>query len=428
MSTQIVEYKPSQAIMEMAEQCKTIAGVDMGIARIFARATKVNAIRTMMAHPEVQKIIIPLAGNPAGFYIAKGDEDVVKNPTALSSIVTEAVSRGARLDGGEFTVMKNRAFLNKPYYQRQLDELGKPGSYTAECPYEMVWWDRREKDIIETGATVQVTIEIEYTLKRKNTGEELKRVESFSCWLRKFSTDTPDKWVGQAERRAFQKLLRKLTVIDFGEDEDGELPPERESAGPVIPVVGKVNMATAPRSRTVVHPPAQVAETVEAQEIKASDSIPMQAAPELAQAVADFAKNIKGEATAVAGPAAPPEPQPQPVAAPKAAVDPLKRFFAVYAALKAAHGLPVCMLVLAEGGYEGKMPSTEVPPEALDLMAERMERILAGKEVPPKLAAPAKGAAPAASKPAAPVGAADVVYPAGQTAAAPGRPPKTGLF
>ena len=432
--TQITTFQPSQNLLAMAEQCKAVAGIDLGIARIFVRATKVNAIRAMMAEPEMQRILVPLAGSPAGFYLGKGDEEIVKDSKSLASVVTEALSRGARLDGGEFTVMKGRAFLNKAFYQRQLDELGHEGSFTAQCKYRMMWWDRREKEIITDKNQASVTIEIEYKLFDKDAEKELDtKRENFTAFIKTFPTDTPDKWVGQSERRAFQKLLRKLSAVDFGDDE--ETAPAADETAPAAE--SSVQVAARPEVGRVATRPGQ-------QQVSTS---------EVAQTFAqDALKNLKGEAVSTKGPANPaPAPQvedaqvieqvsareqdetviytdeqpAQETAAAQVAPTPqsaLERFYAAHKALKEKHGLPACKLVIVQGGFkEDCSPSRDIAPLALTMLAERMERILAGKDpvptaqaVKPAPTQPATTSAPQAAA-AKPTGAEPTPPPRGRS-------------
>lgn len=241
VNTEVKVYKPSDSLVKLAENIKTVAKFDPGIIPIFEQATRIAAVNQLLAAPEMANILDKLEGSPAGF--PTDMKDGAKYPVKeRNQAVTQGLSMGARLVNAEFMIIKSRAFLGKPYYRRMLDELGTPGTYTEACKYRMLWWDTEVGDIGLNGPIASCTVTINYKVEDKATGKELVPApftRKFS--IRTFPTDTPDLWTGKFERRAWKKLLEFLAGVDFGEegDEGGAAAP----ASLVPPPVGMVSLA-----------------------------------------------------------------------------------------------------------------------------------------------------------------------------------------
>lgn len=236
-TSEVRVFKPSDGLMKLSDQIRTVAGFDPGLVPVFRRATQVAAVKQLMSHPEMAAILDALEGSKAGFLTDLSNKGLKYEAKIRDSALTSALSQGAQLAGGEITILAGNAFLNKPYYQRMLDELGKPGSYTEACKYEMLWWDPECGDVVQNGNLAIVPITIRYRLREKEKQKELdEKVFSRKFFIRTYPSDGPDKWVGQAERRAFQRLLRYLSGIDFGEEEEGSA-----SAPATPPPVGTMN-------------------------------------------------------------------------------------------------------------------------------------------------------------------------------------------
>jgi len=219
-TTELKVYKPSDSLMKLSDQIKVVAGFDPSLIPVFQRATQVAAVKALMSHPEMKQILDALEGSKAGFSSDLANEGKKYPPNVRDACVTTALCQGAHLHGNEWGIIKSNAFLQKPFYMRMLDELGKPESYTRDCKYEMLWWDPENGEIGLNGSMAKIPIKVSYKVKEKNGGRELSKTFERTIQIRTFPSDGPDKWIGQAERRVFQKLLRYLSGIDFGEDDD----------------------------------------------------------------------------------------------------------------------------------------------------------------------------------------------------------------
>lgn len=310
VSVEVKVYKPSESLMKLADNIKAVAKFDPGIIPIFEQATRINAVNQLLAAPEMATILDKLEGNPAGFLTdMKGDARYPLKERNMA--VTQALSLGARLVNKEFTIIKGNAMLGKNYYQRMLDELGHPGSYTEACKYRMMFWDTEAGDLQTNGPIATCSMTVHYKVYDKVAQKELEErhfTRKFS--IRTNSTDTPDLWMGKFERRVWQKLLRYLAGVDFGEDADeGGAAASTASVAPPVGAVslGKEAAAAAPAPKagpvstpapaatdadfTPVPPPAQA---------QAAQSAPAPAEPPKAQGKAYADMNPKERAAYVA--------------------------------------------------------------------------------------------------------------------------------
>jgi hypothetical protein len=242
MSTGIKIYKPSESLLALVADIKAVAKFDPGIIQVFEQATKIAAVNKLMESPEMADILDKLEGNPAGFQTdiaAKGEK---YPPKERNMAVTQAMAQGARLVNKEFAIIRSNAFLGKNYYQRMLDELGHDGSFTESNNYRMLWWDTEIGEIKTNGPIATAETRVTYKVVDKRTGQEVEKTFVRTFQIKTHSTDTPDLWVGKFERRAWQKLLRYLSGVDFGDDNDEGGVSDR--AGAVQPPpVGAMNLA-----------------------------------------------------------------------------------------------------------------------------------------------------------------------------------------
>lgn len=264
-------YTPSDSLMKLSQEIKKVAGFDTGLVSIFARATKVNAVNAFLSHPDMADILDKLEGSSAGFstdLAAKGDKYDTKTRNAA---VTQALSLGAQLVNKEFGIIKGGMMLQKNYFQRTLDSLGKPGTYTSDCRYQMMWWDTENGEISLNGNMATIPMSVRYKLLDKDSGKELEeKVFSRPIQLKTYPTDGPDMWLGKAERRIWQKLLRYLSGIDFGEDGGDDV----SSQAPVAPPpVGTVSL----KKDAPEKPSAPTAEDAQFKDIVAAKATPVEA-------------------------------------------------------------------------------------------------------------------------------------------------------
>lgn len=249
-------YQPSAPLMTLVENVKRVARFDVGIIQVFEQATKIAAVNQLMGMPEMDAILDKLEGSPAGFQtdIFKDGKYYPKKERNMA--LTQGLALGARLCNKEIAIIRGNAFLGKNYYQRMLDELGHDGSFTEKCKYRMMWWDTEIGEIRLNGAIATAETKVTYKIVDKATGEELTPkpfIRTFQ--IKTNGTDTPDLWVGKFERRCWQKLLRYLSGVDFGDDGD-EGGGSGQGQAPTAPPVGNMSLAKEAPAKTEAPQPA----------------------------------------------------------------------------------------------------------------------------------------------------------------------------
>lgn len=220
VNVEVRRYEPSPTLLKLADNIKAIAKFDPGLHPIFEQATRIGAVNQLLAAPEMDMILTQLENNPAGYLTdLKGDAKYALKER--NQAVTQALSLGARLVNKEFTIIKGNAFLGKNFYQRMLDTLGHDGAFTESCHYRMLWWDTEAGDIALNGNMASCIMTVRYKIRDKREGGgEFEQAFTRKFFIRTGSTDTPDLWIGKFERRVWQKLLRYLAGVDFGDDGD----------------------------------------------------------------------------------------------------------------------------------------------------------------------------------------------------------------
>ena len=278
MATELRVYKPSESLMELAVQIKNVAGFDPGLLPIFERATKINAVSQLLAHPDMADILDKLEGSSAGFSTDLSQKGEKYEPKVRNACVTQALSLGAQLVNKEFGIIKSSMMLQKNYFNRMLDTLGKDGSFTASCKYMMMWWDTENGEISLNGNMAVIPMTVRYKLMNKETGEELAEKEfPRKIQIKTYPTDGPDMWIGKAERRIWQKLLRYLSGIDFGEDGGDE--GGSSGQGTATPPIGTMSLSKeiAPKAEKKAEPTAQDAQFKEIVGAKDAPAAPKEA-------------------------------------------------------------------------------------------------------------------------------------------------------
>lgn len=238
-------YQPSAPLLTLVENVKRVARFDVGIIHVFEQATKIAAVNQLMSMPEMDAILDKLEGSPAGFQtdIFKDGKYYPKKERNMA--LTQGLALGARLCNKEIAIIRGNAFLGKNYYQRMLDELGHEGSFTEACKYRMMWWDTEIGEISLNGNIAKAEVRITYKVVDKSTGQEIEKTFVRTFQIKTNGTDTPDLWVGKFERRGWQKLLRYLSGVDFGDDGDEGSGPGQGTA-PSAPPTGTMSLSKEP--------------------------------------------------------------------------------------------------------------------------------------------------------------------------------------
>lgn len=180
-------------------------------------ATAVNALRKIMEHPDVVRLLRGLAGTSLGFLTDKDHREYSNQ--VIADCATEAVLRGFSLTGNEWNIIKGRPYFTKAGLQRKVREYpGINGTYDETLALPEILFTKEGK---VRGAAITCSA----TWELKNTKGSISKMYQ----IRGDNTTGADAFIGKAARKLARDVLAKLQGQDIPEGDVDDLPDDARS-------------------------------------------------------------------------------------------------------------------------------------------------------------------------------------------------------
>jgi hypothetical protein len=194
-----------------------LAGSTDEFAKGLALARGMRLLRAAFT-PQIMCDVLELCGNPLGFAADRPNaKDGPYKPEEIRDCVIQAQLLGARLVGGEFTIVSRRAYLNKQFYERKLRELEGFADLDLQAGVPVV--------APGGGALVPMAASwrmngTAYSLERMLRKAADGSVDDRRIPVRVNNGQGADAAVGKATRKLLAQIYRRLTGSELTDDHE----------------------------------------------------------------------------------------------------------------------------------------------------------------------------------------------------------------